>query len=320
MAERILKLLRKKGDFVSGEEMSKELGITRAAVWKKINALRKKGYIIQASPAKGYSLLKSPDLSIGDIKILIKGDIGREVFFYESVDSTNTVAAELAEKGTPEGTVVIADSQEKGRGRLGRFWVSPPHVNIHMSIILRPEIEPKDVTLLTIMSAVACVTALRGVTGLKVTIKWPNDLIVSGKKMGGILTEVKSDPDRIIFAVIGVGINVNMDVDMFPDDIRQIATSVKNETGEMHSRTAIIVEILNELEHWYKILKRTGGKPLLSEWQQLTSTLGRDVRITVGKETFTGIAESIDDEGMLILRLPSGMLKKISAGDLTILR
>jgi BirA family biotin operon repressor/biotin-[acetyl-CoA-carboxylase] ligase len=215
---------------------------------------------------------------------------------------------------------VLADCQEKGRGRLGRGWVSPIGVNIYMSIILRPKIEPKEATLITIMAAVGCTIALRRITGTNVTIKWPNDLIISCKKLGGILTEMKTDPDGKISAIIGIGINVNADIDIFPPDVRKIATSVKNETGIPYSRTEIIAEILNEIDKWYRILKERGKKLLLSEWQRLTSTLGREVKVTVGKETFTGLAESLDDKGMLLLRLPTGEMKRINAGDLTILR
>jgi BirA family biotin operon repressor/biotin-[acetyl-CoA-carboxylase] ligase len=260
-----------------------------------------------------------PDLSIEDIKTRITGDIGREIFFYKTVSSTNTIAARLAEK-TEEGTVIVADSQDKGRGRLGRLWVSPAGVNIYMSIILRPKIEPKDATLITIMAAVGCATALSRVTGLSVTIKWPNDLMVSDKKIGGILTELKTDPHRIIFAIMGIGINVNIDIDALPDDIRKIATSVKNEMGIPYSRTEIVAEILNEIDKWYRILNELGREKILSEWQKLTSTLGREVMVTIGKETFSGLAEAIDNEGMLILRLPSGVLKRISTGDLIELR
>ena len=258
-------------------------------------------------------------MEIDNIKAEIKGGIGREIFFYETVGSTNTVASDLAEK-TIEGAVVIADSQQKGMGRLGRKWESPPGVNIYMSIILRPKIEPKEATLITIMAAVACATALRRVTGLHVTIKWPNDLMVSDKKIGGILSELKTDHGRIISAIVGIGMNVNVDIDTYPADVQEGATSVKNETGMSYSREVVISEILNEIDYWYKILNGMGKGILLLEWQKLTSTLGREVKVTVGKETFTGLAESIDSEGMLILRLPSGMLKKINSGDLTILR
>ena len=215
---------------------------------------------------------------------------------------------------------MLADSQEKGKGRLGRFWISPSGVNIYMSIITRPEADPEDATLLTIMTAVGCTIALRRVTNLNVSIKWPNDLMASDKKLGGILTEMKTCPGRVIFAIIGIGINVNVDIDVFPDDVKKIATSVKNETSKVYSRTEIIAEILNELDKWYKMLKGMGKKILLTEWQRLTSTLGREVKVSVGKETFAGLAESLDDKGMLILRLMSGELKRISSGDLTILR
>lgn len=215
---------------------------------------------------------------------------------------------------------MLADSQEKGKGRLGRFWISPSGVNIYMSIITRPEADPEDATLLTIMAAVGCTIALRRVTDLNVSIKWPNDLMASDKKLGGILTEMKTSPGRVIFAIIGIGINVNVDMDVFPDDVKKIATSVKNETNKVYSRTVIIAEILNELDKWYKILKGMGRKILLTEWQRLTSTLGREVKVSVGKETFAGLAESLDDKGMLILRLMSGERKRISSGDLTILR
>lgn len=321
MFNEIINMFKKKGDFVSGEEMSKKLGITRAAIWKKIKILRGAGYKIQASTAKGYKLIKTPEFSVEELRTLIRGDIGREIIFFESIGSTNTAALELAEKGAPHGTVVIADRQTKGKGRLGRTWVSPPKKNIYMSVILRPELEPKDATLLTIMTAVSCAKGVMKSTGLKAEIKWPNDLMISNKKLGGILTEMKSDPDGIVFAVIGIGINVNSKTKKdFPPDIRGIATSIKEELGKIQSRTFIIAEILKELEHWYKVLLNEGRKPLFDEWKRLSSTLGRKVRVTAGDNVFTGVAEDIDKGGMLILRLPSGMLKKISSGDLTMMR
>ena len=321
MLNEIINMFKKKGDFVSGEEMSKKLGITRAAIWKKIKLLRGAGYKIQATPAKGYKLIKSPEFSVEELRTLIRGDIGREIIFFESIGSANTAALELAEKGASHGTVVIADRQIKGKGRLGRTWVSPPRSNIYMSVILRPEIETEDATLLTIMAAVSCAKGVMKSTGVKAEIKWPNDLMISGKKLGGILTEMKSDPDGIVFAVIGIGINVNSKTKKdFPPDIRGIATSIREELGKIQSRTFIIAEILKELEYWYKVLLAEGRKPLFDEWKRLSSTLGRKVRVTAGDNVFTGVAEDIDRGGMLILRLPSGMLKKISSGDVTMLR
>jgi len=264
--------------------------------------------------------LTSPALSVDNIKAEVKGSIGREIFFYETVGSTNTIAAELAEKGEAEGAVVIADRQEKGRGRLGRSWVSPPCVNIYMSILLRPEIEPEEITLVTLMAAVGCTIALRRATGLKVAIKWPNDLMVSDRKLGGILTELRIASKKIKYAITGIGININMDSEAFPDDIRELATSLKIETGVLHSRAEIITEILNEIDHWNMAIKEKRMGEVLSKWQGLTSTIGRKVKINLGRETLTGFAESIDNLGRLFLRLPSGELRVIRGGDLTVLK
>jgi BirA family transcriptional regulator, biotin operon repressor / biotin---[acetyl-CoA-carboxylase] ligase len=254
-----------------------------------------------------------------DIKSKIKGSIGKEIFFYEKVGSTNTVASSLAEQ-VAEGAVFLADTQEKGRGRLGRVWLSPLGGNIYMSIILRPQIETKDATLITIMAAVASANALRKTTGLNISIKWPNDLMCNERKIGGILSELKTDQNGILFSVIGIGINVNTDIDAFPEDVREIATSVKKEIGRLFSREEIIAEVLNEINNWYMILKSMKRGVLLAEWQRLTSTLGKEVIVVIGQETYKGFAEAIDDEGMLILRLPSGEMKRIHSGDLTVLR
>ena len=258
-------------------------------------------------------------MKIAEIKSRLRGDVGREIFFYETIGSTNTVASEIAAK-TVEGAVVLADTQSKGKGRLGRVWVSPPEVNIYMSIILRPDIRPRDATLITIMSSVACANALRKVTGLNVTIKWPNDLIIQKKKLCGILTELKTERNKIIFAVAGIGINVNADINEFPEDVRYIATSLKNETGIVYSRTEIVAEILNEIDRWYKTLKVMDRDALLSEWKRLSSTLGREVNVVTGRGTITGLALDIDGEGMLMIKLASGEVKRISSGDLTIVR
>jgi BirA family biotin operon repressor/biotin-[acetyl-CoA-carboxylase] ligase len=270
--------------------------------------------------AKKNNQHKSLEFSLDDIRAGVKGLIGKEVLFYETANSTNTVGEALAEKGKAEGTVIIADSQEKGRGRLGRSWLSPLGLNIYMSILLRPEIEPKDTTLITIMAALGCTVALRRVTGLNVTIKWPNDLIVSDKKIGGILTEIRIANKKVKYAVTGIGINVNMDSDTLPNEIKEIATSIKIETGMPYSRAEILTEILNQIDCWYGVLKEKRRKELLYEWQLLTSTLGKKVKIITSKETLTGLAESIDNEGMLVLRLPTGSLRVIRTGDLTVLR
>lgn len=321
MPENILRLLKGKEDYVSGQEISSELGITRAAVWKKIRTLRNKGFIILASPSKGYKLIQSPDLSIDEIKANVRGAFWKQILFYESVGSTNETATSLSVDNDIEaGTVILSDAQHKGRGRLGREWISPPGVNIYMSIILKPELAPKDSTLLTLLAAVACASALRKTSGLEISIKWPNDLMFFEKKMGGILTEVRFEPDKIKVAVIGIGINVNIESRDFPDGIKTIASSLKAETGIFYSRSKIIILLLEEFEAWYKTLIEKGRGPLLKKWKELSSTIGKQVRVSAGKAVFSGRAEGIDEEGLLIIKMQSGLLRKINAGDVTILK
>ncbi|MGB9716489.1 MAG: biotin--[acetyl-CoA-carboxylase] ligase [Thermodesulfovibrionales bacterium] len=262
--------------------------------------------------------LKSSEFSLNEIRKGTEGSIVKEILFYDKIDSTNTIAEHLAKEGKAEGTVILAETQKKGKGRLGRIWVSPPYVNIYMSIILRPKIELKDITLITIMASIACVRALRKVSDLDITIKWPNDLTVSGKKIGGILTDLHIAEKVLKYAVTGIGVNINMDSSDLPDEIKDIATSLKIETGRTYSRTKILIEILNEIDKWYRVLKDMKRKKILEEWKLLSSTLGRKVIIATGKETLRGIAESINDEGMLVLRLPSGERRVIYTGDLSI--
>jgi len=256
-------------------------------------------------------------VQIDEIKRKVKGDLGKEILFYKTTDSTNSIAFKLAEEYR-EGLVILSDSQEKGRGRLGRPWISPPGVNIYMSIVLKPVAKPGDVTLITLMTAVACAIALRKITRLDIRIKWPNDLMVSDKKLGGILTELKVYQEKIVVAVVGIGINVNVDTKVFPEEVRQIATSVRNETGQGYSREDIVAEVLCQMHRWYSAFKRMDRETILSGWRSLTSTLGREVVVTAGQETCKGFAEAIDEEGRLLLRLPSGEVKKISSGDIGI--
>jgi len=216
--------------------------------------------------------------------------------------------------------VIIADSQKKGKGRLGRTWISPPGRNIYMSVAFKPRLATRDATMLTLLAAVACVHAINNISGLQASIKWPNDLVLSGKKVGGILTEIRADIDEVSLAVIGIGINVNMGIEDFTDEIRSIATTIKEESGKYCSRNELVIEILKQIEHFYNMLINIGRYPLLNEWKILSSTLGKSVRVILGGETLIGLAEDIDDNGMLILKLASGLRRQISAGDITLLR
>ncbi len=321
MPENIIDLLKDKNDYYSGAKISAELGISRAAVWKRITSLRKKGFVIEAAPSKGYRLLRYPDLSAEYIQSAVKGGLWKDISVYDRVSSTNELAMALAAKDDLwPNTVIIADSQDKGKGRLGRQWISPPGRNIYMSLAFKPRLETRDATMLTLLAAVACGHAIRKISGLPVSIKWPNDLVISGKKLGGILTEIRADIDKINVAVVGIGINVNMVKEDFKEEIRPIATSIKKESKNDCQRNEMIIEILRQFEHFYCILIKKGKAPLLEQWKILSSTLGKSVKVVLGDETLVGLAEDIDDNGMLILKMASGLRRQISSGDITLLR
>ncbi|MGO9013932.1 MAG: biotin--[acetyl-CoA-carboxylase] ligase [Dissulfurispiraceae bacterium] len=267
--------------------------------------------------------MRSAELSVKEIRDGLSNQnvtIGSEIVFFPLTGSTNTEAVGLAAKGQREGTVIIADSQTEGRGRRGRTWVSPAGKNLYLSIIVRPGIPPKDASILTLMSAVACTSAIQSLSSVPVSIKWPNDLMVADKKIGGILTEMKADADSIDYAVIGIGINLNLDSSDMPDNIRETATSVMLQTGHPQSRTLYALEIIKSLDYWYTTLLQSGKGPVIDKWKSLSSTIGRTVTATTGEMKLTGLAEGIDNEGLLILRLQDSSVVKINAGDVTILR
>lgn len=324
--EALIRLFRESGErreFLSGEEVARELGVTRAAVWKRIRALRKGGYVFETSAAQGYRLIAGPDLSEIELRSLLQESatvVGREILFYDSLGSTNTVALELAGAGASEGAVVIADSQSSGRGRRGRAWLSPPGTNLSLSVILRPDLSPREAAMLTLLAAVAAASALQRTTALPVSIKWPNDLMVRGKKLGGILTEIRADMDRIFHAVVGIGININLGSDDLPADLKGTATSSLIETGIFRQRAPLAAELLKELDLWYALYLAQGRGPVLTAWRRMSDTLGRTVRAVLNDEALTGVADDIDDEGMLLIREENGTVRRVSAGDITILR
>lgn len=265
---------------------------------------------------------KDSDLSIEKIRNSISENIiiGKEILYFQSITSTNTVALELASNNCNEGTVIIADMQTDGKGRLGRKWISPIGKNLYMSIILKPEIPLKDVQILTLFSAVSCASAIRKLHKIHVLIKWPNDLMVNNKKLGGILTEIKNEPGRISFAVIGIGLNINLERKDLPEDIREKATSLKEELGSNVSRTDTLIAILKELERIYNLLLRLGKTFIIEEYLKMSSTIGRDVKVIMNDTNIIGTAIDIDTNGMLIVKLADNSLKKISYGDIVHIR
>ena len=323
MDEEVLRLLREHpSDFLSGEEISHRLKVTRTAVWKRMKRLRALGYEIEASTRSGYRLIRSPDLlTPSEIKPILKTKwMGKTIHYFPTVDSTNSKAYELALNGAEEGEVVIAESQEKGRGRLGRNWFSPPFLNLYLSIILRPKIPPHQAPLITLMAAVATADAIRKFSGLAPSIKWPNDILLRNRKIAGLLNEIHSEMDRIHFVILGIGINLNMDAKMFLKEIRNGATSLKRETGEMISRKDFIQKLLQELEDWYTIFLKEGSTPVLEAWRKWAQIKGKPVKVTSFGETLVGVAVDIDSDGALILETKNGERKRVVAGDVEYFR
>ncbi|MBI4824834.1 MAG: biotin--[acetyl-CoA-carboxylase] ligase [Nitrospirae bacterium] len=257
-----------------------------------------------------------------DIKAAFKGDIlGRDVIFVSSTASTNDLVMKIDEENErPEGIIVVADSQTAGRGRMGRNWISPPGVNLYFTALLKPGFPAIEAPLLTLTAAVACVSAIRNFTSLNAEIKWPNDLLVDGRKTGGILLDMKTYDDKIKFVAVGIGINVNMDPSIFPEDIKPFSTSLSEECGRTIDRVELFGKILAELEKWYKAVLAGGKDSMLQKWREFSSTLGQNVSVKMYDKVISGIAEDIDDTGALIIKLPSGGYEIVNAGDVTVLK
>jgi BirA family biotin operon repressor/biotin-[acetyl-CoA-carboxylase] ligase len=316
--EEIIRLLKDHSSgFLSGEEISRRLKVTRAAIWKRVKHLRTLGYEIEASTRTGYRLIRSPDLlTPSEVRPLLKTKwMGRSIHHFHSMDSTNSVAYQLALQGAEEGEIVVAESQKKGRGRLGRKWFSPPLTNLYLSVILRPEIPPQQASLITLMAAVATAGAIQKLSGLQPMIKWPNDILLKNRKVAGLLNEIHSEMDRIHFVILGIGVNLNMDEKMFSKEIRGLATSLKRETGQSISRKAFLQTLLEELEIWYEIFLKEGAAPVLKAWRERAQIQGRSVKVTSFGEVLSGTAIDVDSDGALILETKEGEQKRVVAGD-----
>jgi len=315
----ILELLRREETHLSGQHISEELAISRTAVWKHIRQLRNAGYYIEASPRCGYRLRFSPDLPSGmEISPFLHTDIiGRKIIFHTEVDSTNEVAGELAQDGEPEGTVVIADYQSAGRGRLDRSWLSPSGMNLYVSVILRPPVTPFDAPQMSIVTVVAAVRAImRVVPGIDIGIKWPNDIITGGKKLSGILFDMKTDMDRVDYLVAGIGINVNM-VEM-DDSIDQKATSLKLETGKETSRPQLAAALLEELEKTYMQWLAKGLSVFRTFWEEKSILIGRTVEVDTPAGSLRGRVKGLSKTGGLNMELDDGQSMEVLAGDVHI--
>ncbi|SFP42661.1 biotin--[acetyl-CoA-carboxylase] ligase [Salibacterium halotolerans] len=320
MRDKLLQVLEDTADaYVSGQQISRKLGISRTAVWKHIEELRKNGYEIEAAPRKGYRLTHTPNrVSADEIKArLHTNTFGQRLFYKEEVTSTQEEAHELAGKHEPEGTVVAADKQVKGKGRLDRPWLSTPGTGLWFSIILRPDIRPQYAPQLTLLAAVAVTEGISSATGLDPCIKWPNDILLNGKKTAGILTEMQSDPDRVQAVIIGIGLNINHETDDFPPDLQSKATSLALENnGAAFHRADITASVLKSMEQWYETYLTEGFASIRRRWEELAVTIGTRVRAVSRSKTVEGYAEGITEDGVLLLKQSDGTIEKIYSADI----
>jgi len=305
------------GKYVSGEDISASLGFSRAGLWKHVNKLRDDGYVIEAVPHLGYVLRSTPDKMYGyEIGRGLNTDIfgKQKIRHFESITSTNSKAYELAEEGAPEGTLVVAETQTSGKGRLGRKWISPKGKGIYCSIILRPDMEIDSIPVITLAGAVSIQRTIKKVCGIDAGVKWPNDILIGGKKVCGILTEIKAQPDMVDFLIIGIGININTDRKQIPPE----ATSLKIESAHCVSRTEFLRLMLNEMEKDYKKIKMEGFQTLRDECKNKSTVLNKHIKVSEHHRAIEGIAVDIDEKGALIIQTKTGERKRIFSGDVTV--
>jgi BirA family transcriptional regulator, biotin operon repressor / biotin---[acetyl-CoA-carboxylase] ligase len=320
----ILSALRAAGErSISGVDLAQKVGLSHAALSGHVDGLRALGYEIEASPHIGYRLLRVPDVLHADDLLSRLGKtrvVGRDIRVFLETTSTNDVAEKLARDGVKEGVVVFAEAQTRGRGRLGRRWISPARTGLWFSVLLRPQLRPELVTQLTIASATALIRAIRGQTELRPEVKWPNDILLGGKKVAGILTELRGELDTVNYVILGIGVDVNLTTPDFPSELRPVATSLRLERGRPVDRAALAASILRELDEDYARATGGGFEALADEWQSQCTTIGREVTIQVGDRKVHGRAESLDSSGALLLRTLHGHLERISGGDVTLER
>ncbi len=304
---------------ISHSLLATKVGEKPPAISQRIAELCKLGYDIESTPHLGYRLLSSPDVLHADdlISRLTPGCvIGRDIQVFQETNSTNDVIEKMARDGVPEGVVVFAESQTKGRGRLGRKWISPAGQGLWFSVLLRPQLPPGSATQLTIAAATAVARAIRVETGLTPQIKWPNDVLINSRKVVGILTELSAELDQVRYVIIGIGVDVN--IETFPPELAESATSLAEEAGKSFIRAEIAAAILRELDADYARITRGEFAALAEEWEQQCITLGCRVQIHIGDRKLAGRAESLDSDGALLLRTEYGRLERIVGGDVVL--
>jgi BirA family biotin operon repressor/biotin-[acetyl-CoA-carboxylase] ligase len=301
---------------ISGARIAKEIGVSRSTVWRRVQRLRDLGVKVKGQTATGYFLEQVPDILTPDmLRHRLKGSLfGKRIHHFFKTDSTNRVALELGHAGEPEGTVVLAEEQTAGRGRAGRSWVSERAAGIYVTLLLRPRLAPVQAPLLTMMAGLSVHTAVESVIGLNVDLKWPNDLLIGGKKAGGILTEMHAEPSQVRFVIVGIGLNVNQE--KFPGELAHIATSLRMETRKSQSRMELLVRLLREFESDYNRFLREGVSGVVERFETVSSyARGKRVRVSNGSESYVGTTAGLGPEGLLQVEREDGRLMTVIAGD-----
>jgi BirA family biotin operon repressor/biotin-[acetyl-CoA-carboxylase] ligase len=317
LKNRILEKLKENKDYISGEELSRNFGVSRTAIWKHIAELRKDGYSIESSSKKGYRLTGRPDLLDGRELSLPEGQlIGSEIIHFEEIDSTNNYAKKIANEGCRHGTVVIAERQTLGRGRTGREWESFNSDGLWFTIVLRPELEPEDIQVVTLAASVAVVEGILDSQGVTCGIKWPNDIILDNCKLAGILTELSAEPGHVNYVVVGIGININQSA--FNGELRDKATSLRLYTGQQVSRVDVLGKILTRFEDIYDMILEGNTADIISRWSTYSVTIGKEVKIIYKNVEYTGKACSIALDGKLVVECNDGEVRHVSAGEVQI--
>ena len=313
------KLKASKGKWLSGEALSRDLEVSRCAIWKQVAALKKQGYLIQSAPKKGYRLREvSTKLLPEEIREGLENKVfgKKEIIHLEECDSTNRIGKELANKGASEGVLIVAEKQTQGRGRLGREWFSPPGEGIYVTMVLRPALPPSEAPKITLLTGVALAESLRASAGVHAKIKWPNDILLGKKKLAGILTELSAEVDAVNYVLIGVGVNVN--TRSFPPELEETATSLLIETGESFSRVSLVKDFLGRFEGYYFESQDRGFEEVLQRWNKMSDTLGKQVRVVSGGTTYAGEALGVDKGGALLLKKKKGELIRLVSGDVAL--
>ena len=319
MKTEILSMLRETDGYISGQQICEQFQVSRTAVWKVMEQLKEEGYQIEAVRNRGYHLEKSPDvLGEAEIKSLLNTSwAGCDVLYFPETDSTNTRAKRLGDEGAVHGTLVAADRQTGGKGRRGRRWESPAGSSIYMSILLRPDIPPDQAPMLTLVMAQSTAEAIRIRTGEEALIKWPNDIVINGKKVCGILTEMSTEIQWINHVVIGVGINVN--TEYFPEELTETATSIYLESGGKQQRSGLIAEVLKQFERYYAMFLETGNlSAMQEEYNRLLVNRDREVKVLEPGNEYNGYAIGINETGELLIRTEDGQIREVYAGEVSV--